>query len=147
MTDTRAPDIRKPEAPVPAGIRLRRKSAVLKLSYADGTVHELPAELLRVYSPSAEVRGHGHGQAVLQTGKRLVGLTGAEPMGNYGIRLMFDDGHHSGIFSWDYLYRLVSQREALWQDYLDRLQAAGASRDALPADTQVITIVDPARNT
>lgn len=136
-----------PKAPVPTGIRLRRKSGVLELSYADGAVYELSAELLRVYSPSAEVKGHGQGQAVLQTGKRQVGLTGAEPTGNYGLRLMFDDGHNSGIFSWEYLYRLATERESLWQDYLDRLQAAGASRDALPADTQVITIVDPARRT
>ena len=132
-------------APQPTGVRLRRKSALLELSYADGSVHELSAELLRVYSPSAEVKGHGQGQAVLQTGKRNVGLVGAEPMGHYGIRLMFDDGHNSGIFSWDYLYQLATEYEALWQDYLDRLNAAGASRDALPADTQVITIVDPAR--
>jgi DUF971 family protein len=128
----------------PTGVRLRRKSALLELGYADGTVYELPAEFLRVYSPSAEVRGHGKGQAVLQTGKRQVGLIGAEAMGHYGIRLIFDDRHDSGIYSWDYLYELCSQQETLWQDYLNRLQAAGASRDALPADTQVITIVDPA---
>ena len=128
----------------PTGVRLRRKSALLELSYANGTVYELPAEFLRVYSPSAEVRGHGKGQAVLQTGKRQVGLIGAEAVGHYGIRLIFDDRHDSGIYSWDYLYELCSQQETLWQDYLNRLQAAGASRDALPADTQVITIVDPA---
>ncbi len=132
-------------APKPTAVRLRRKSAVLELSYADGKVYELPAEFLRVYSPSAEVRGHGKGQAVLQTGKRQVNLSGAEAMGHYGIRLLFDDRHDSGIYSWDYLYELSTQQATLWQDYLDRLQAAGASRDALPADTQVITIVDPAR--
>lgn len=132
-------------APKPSGLRLRRKSAVLELDYADGNSYSLSAELLRVYSPSAEVRGHGMGQAVLQTGKRHVGLSGAEPVGSYGIRLIFDDGHDSGIYSWDYLFQLATDQEALWQDYLERLHAARASRDPLPPDTQVITIVDPAR--
>ncbi|MDP2379663.1 MAG: DUF971 domain-containing protein [Pseudohongiella sp.] len=136
---------RAPNARQPTGIRLRRKSALLELSYADGRVFELPAEFLRVYSPSADVKGHGKGQEVLQTGKRQVGLTGLEPMGNYAIRLDFDDGHNSGIFSWDYLYQLATQQQSLWQDYLDRLATAGKSRDALPAGTQVINIVDPAR--
>lgn len=129
----------------PVSIRLRRKSGLLELGYADGSVHQLTAEMLRVFSPSAEVKGHGKGQEVLQTGKRQVGLTGIESMGHYAIRLSFDDGHNSGIFSWDYLYQLVTQKEQLWQDYLNKLQAAGASRDALPADTQVINIVDPSR--
>jgi DUF971 family protein len=129
----------------PTGIKLRRKSGLLELTYADGSVHELSAELLRVFSPSAEVKGHGKGQEVLQTGKSKVGLTGIEAMGNYAVRLSFDDGHNSGIFSWDYLYQLITHKEQLWQDYLDRLNAAGASRDALPADTQVIKIVDPSR--
>ena len=133
-------------APQPSGIRLRRKSGLLELSYADGRVFELPAELLRVYSPSADVKGHGKGQEVLQTGKRHVGLSGIEPMGNYAIRLDFDDGHNSGIFSWDYLYQLATHQPRLWQDYLDRLAAAGKSRDALPAGTQVINIVDPSRS-
>lgn len=129
----------------PTGIRLRRKSALLELTYADGKVYELTAEMLRVFSPSAEVKGHGKGQEVLQTGKSNVGLTGIEAMGHYAIRLSFDDGHDSGIFSWDYLYQLATHKEQLWQDYLDKLHAAGASRDALPADTQVIKIVDPSR--
>jgi DUF971 family protein len=136
---TRAP------APQPTGIRLRRKSALLELSYADGRVFELPAELLRVYSPSADVKGHGKGQAVLQVGKRHVGLSGIEAMGNYAVRLDFDDGHNSGIFSWDYLYLLATQQQTVWQDYLNRLEAAGKSRDALPAGTQVINIVNPSR--
>jgi DUF971 family protein len=135
-----------PPAPQPTGIRLRRKSALLELTYADGRVFELPAELLRVYSPSADVKGHGKGQAVLQVGKRNVGLSGIEAMGNYAIRLDFDDGHNSGIFSWDYLYLLATQQQSVWQDYLNRLEAAGKSRDALPAGTQVINIVHPTRS-
>lgn len=131
--------------PQPVGIKLRRKSGLLELTYSDGKVYELSAEMLRVFSPSAEVKGHGKGQEVLQTGKSKVALTGIEAMGHYAIRLSFDDGHNSGIFSWDYLHRLSTQKDQLWQDYLARLQAAGASRDALPADTQVIKIVDPAR--
>lgn len=136
----------EPASPQPCGIRLRRKSALLELTYADGRVFELPAELLRVYSPSADVKGHGKGQAVLQVGKRNVGLSGIEAMGNYAIRLDFDDGHNSGIFSWDYLYLLATQQQSLWQDYLNRLEAAGKSRDALPAGTQVINIVQPTRS-
>lgn len=129
----------------PVSIRLRRKSGVLELSYDDGSSFALPAELLRVYSPSAEVKGHGKGQEILQTGKRHVALSGIEAMGHYAVRLAFDDGHNSGIYSWEYLYQLAHQQQQLWQDYLDRLRAAGASRDALPADTQVINIVDPSR--
>lgn len=142
VTDTSA----QTPAPQPTAIRLRRKSALLELSYADGQTFELPAELLRVYSPSADVKGHGKGQAVLQVGKRHVGLSGIEAMGNYAIRLDFDDGHNSGIFSWDYLYLLATQQSSLWQDYLSRLEAAGSSRDALPAGTQVINIVNPSRS-
>ena len=129
----------------PVGIRLRRKSGLLELTYADGSTCVLPAELLRVYSPSAEVKGHGKGQEVLQSGKRHVAMTDIEAIGHYAIRLTFDDGHSPGIYSWEYLYRLATEKDALWQQYLDRLQAAGASRDALPADTQVIKIVDPSR--
>jgi DUF971 family protein len=129
----------------PVGVKLRRKSRLLELTYADGRVYELSAELLRVFSPSAEVKGHGKGQSVLQVGKMHIGLTGIETMGRYAVRLSFDDGHNSGIFSWDYLYQLITDKEQLWQQYLDQLQAAGASRDALPADTQVIKIMDPSR--
>jgi DUF971 family protein len=117
------------------------------LQYADGTRFELPAELLRVYSPSAEVKGHGAGREVLQTGKRRVQMTAIEAIGQYAIRLSFDDGHDSGIYSWDTLYDLGERQQELWLRYLTRLQQANASRDALPADTQAIKIVDPTRNT
>lgn len=136
-------------APVPQAVRLRRGSNVLELVYAGGDCHQLPAELLRVYSPSADVRGHGSADplqpAVLQVGKRQVRLIAAQAVGHYALRLSFDDGHDSGIYSWAYLHALIGSQEALWQAYIARLTAAGASRDALPADTQVINIVDPSR--
>jgi DUF971 family protein len=124
----------------PVGIQLKKKSAVVVLTYADGTAYELSAEFLRVHSPSAEVRGHGRSNAVLQDGKRQVGITGIEPTGNYAVRISFDDGHDSGIFSWDYLHELCTRQDHLWQTYLERLRDAGKSRDPLPADTQVVTI-------
>lgn len=133
-------------SPVPTDIRLRKKSGLLVLEYSDGTRFELPAEFLRVYSPSAEVKGHGKGQEVLQTGKRQVQMIAVEAVGQYAIRLTFDDGHDSGIYSWDTLYDLGKRQQELWQQYLTRLQQAHASRDALPADTQAIKIVDPTRN-
>jgi len=114
---------------VPSDIRLRRKSGILELCYSGGVRYELPAEFLRVYSPSAEVRGHGAGQAVLQTGKKQVQLSGVEAIGNYAIKLIFDDGHDSGIYTWEYLYDLGAHFETYWQDYLERLHQAGASRD------------------
>lgn len=132
--------------PVPTDIRLRKTSALLELTYSDGRRFELPAELLRVYSPSAEVKGHGKGQEVLQTGKRNVQMTAIEAVGQYAIRLSFDDGHDSGIYSWETLYDLGEHQTTLWQQYLTRLQQAQASRDALPAGTQAIKIVDPTRN-
>jgi len=125
----------------PTSIRLRKTSNVLELGYADGTSYTLPAELLRVYSPSADVQGHGKGQEVLQYGKRHVRMTGIEAVGHYAVQLTFDDGHNTGIFSWDYLYQLGTRQDELWQDYLDRLAKAGRLRD----DAQVITIVDPAK--
>jgi len=128
----------------PVGVRLRTKTATLELTYADGRVFSLPAEFLRVYSPSAEVKGHGVGQQVLQTGKSEVRLSGIESTGRYGVRLIFDDGHDTGIYSWEYLYELCVHQEAKWQDYLVRLREAGASRHPLPADTQVINIINPA---
>lgn len=134
------------QKPVPTDIRLRRKSGLLELQYSDGTRFELPAELLRVFSPSAEVKGHGKGQEVLQTGKRQVRMTGIEAVGQYAVRLSFDDGHDSGIYSWDTLYDLGERQAQLWQQYLTRLQQARGSRDALPAGTQAIKIVDPTRN-
>ena len=106
------------------------QSKVLEVKFSDGKNFRIPFELMRVYSPSAEVQGHGPGQEVLQTGKREVGLAGLEPVGNYAVQPSFSDGHTSGIFSWDYLYFLGSQQEKLWADYNARLQAAGADRDA-----------------
>ena len=117
-------------APIPDTIDVRTASRVLALGYADGTVLELPFELLRVYSPSAEVMGHGPGQETLQTGKRLVEITALEPVGHYAIQPTFSDGHSTGIFTWDYLHQLGTQQDALWQQYLDKLAAAGRSRDA-----------------
>lgn len=125
---------------VPTQVHLRRRSAQLELHYADGQVHRLDAEFLRVHSPSAEVKGHGPGQEVLQVGKRSVQLDAVEPIGSYALRLRFDDGHDSGLYSWEYLRHLGDHQAELWQTYLNRLTAAGGSRDALPPDTQVITI-------
>lgn len=112
----------------PSDIRLRRKSNLLELRF-DTEVFQLPAEFLRVYSPSAEVRGHGPGQAQLQHGKLNVSLTGVEPQGNYAVRLLFDDGHNSGIYTWDYLFDLGRHQERYWQAYLDALKEAGKTRD------------------
>ncbi|MEX0963459.1 MAG: DUF971 domain-containing protein [Pseudohongiellaceae bacterium] len=122
-------------------IKLHKKSAVLELTYADGTSHTLPAEFLRVHSPSAEVRGHGKGQEVLQTGKRQVKISNLESVGNYAIKLVFDDGHDTGIYSWGYLEQLGVEQESLWRSYLDKLAAAKASREPLPEGTQVINIM------
>lgn len=113
----------------PAQIRLRRAENVLELSYEDGSVLSLPAEYLRVESPSAEVQGHGPGQEQLVTGKKRVGITGIEPTGNYALRLSFSDGHDTGIFSWDYLQELGREHGIRWRRYLQRLEAAGASRE------------------
>jgi DUF971 family protein len=122
----------------PQTIKLHKKSRLLELGYADGTRYQLEAELLRVYSPSAEVRGHGVGQEILQVGKRHVAITAIEPVGNYAIKPTFDDGHNSGIFSWETLFDLATNQVARWADYTARLSDAGASREPLPADTQVI---------
>jgi len=112
----------------PTEIRLRRKSRRLELTFEDGATFTLPAEYLRVHSPSAEVRGHGPGQEVLQVGKEHVGITVIEPVGQYAIRIVFDDGHDTGLYSWDYLYDLGANEPARWQRYLDRLAAAGHPR-------------------
>jgi len=125
----------------PTTIKLHKKSKVLELGYADGTTYQLEAELLRVYSPSAEVRGHGVGQEILQVGKRHVGIIAIEAVGNYAIRPTFDDGHNSGIFSWETLFDLATNQAARWADYAARIDAAGASREPLPADTQVIKFI------
>lgn len=138
-----------PPAPKPRAIRLRKQSRVLELVYRAGhrkdhrkeegedECYRLPWEYLRVYSPSAEVRGHHPSRAVLQTGKQQVGIRALKPVGHYALQIVFDDGHDSGLYTWDYLYRLCAQREALWQAYLDDLAAAGASRDP---ETQVLRL-------
>ncbi len=101
----------------------------MEIAFSDGAHFELPFEFLRVYSPSAEVRGHGPGQEVLQVGKREVLINAAEPVGHYGINLFFSDGHDTGIYSWEYLYDLGVNQAAMWDEYLKRMEAAGASRD------------------
>jgi DUF971 family protein len=111
--------------PQPTALNARTQSRVLEVAFDDGREFSLPFELLRVYSPSAEVRGHGVGQETLQTGKREIGVVGIEPVGNYAIRPIFSDQHGSGIFTWDYLYWLGENQTQLWQDYLEKLQAAG----------------------
>lgn len=115
--------------PIPTEIILHKRSGTLELAFEDGSHFQLPFEYLRVYSPSAEVRGHGPGQEVLQTGKRNVELKAVEPVGLYAVKLVFSDGHDSGLYSWDHLYLLGSRQEELWADYLSRMEAAGASRD------------------
>lgn len=115
--------------PNPTGITVHRKSRLLELQFEDGRTFQLPFEFLRVYSPSAEVRGHGPGQEVLQLGKRDVDVTAIDPVGNYAIRPRFSDGHDSGLYSWDYLYELGIRHDELWQEYLDKLDQAGGSRD------------------
>jgi DUF971 family protein len=118
------------QTPQPTAITVHQQSRVLEVGFADGAQFRIPFELMRVYSPSAEVQGHGPGQEVLQTGKREVDLTALEPIGNYAVQPRFSDGHDTGIFSWDYLYFLGSQQDELWRKYEDRLRAAGVSRDA-----------------
>jgi DUF971 family protein len=118
------------ETPLPQSITLHGQSRVLEVGFADGSVFRIPFELMRVYSPSAEVQGHGPGQEVLQTGKREVGIEQLEPVGNYGVKPTFSDGHESGIFSWDYLWFLGNEQDRLWEDYQRRLQEAGVDRDA-----------------
>lgn len=120
----------KAGAPMPTNLTVHGQTRVLEVAFSDGQVFKIPLELMRVYSPSAEVQGHGPGQEVLQTGKRLVELSALEPVGNYAVQPVFSDGHSSGIFSWDYLYFLGSEEGKLWADYENRLQAAGANRDA-----------------
>jgi len=125
---------------VPTEIKLHRKSAKLELTYAERESVVLSAEFLRVHSPSAEVRGHGRGQEILQTGKRNVTINFIEAVGNYAIKLNFNDGHNSGIYSWNYLAELGENEGSLWRDYLAKLRKAGLTREPLPADTQVIQI-------
>lgn len=116
-------------APAPTEIKLHQKSRLMELAFPDGQRFQISYELLRVYSPSAEVRGHGPGQEVLQVGKRAVEVTALEPSGSYAVQPTFSDGHSTGIYSWDYLYWLGQNRDTLWQQYLERLAQAGASRE------------------
>ena len=119
-----------PDSPSPTDITVHQQSRVLEVAFSDGARFRIPFELMRVYSPSAEVQGHGPGQETLQTGKREVQITGLEPIGHYAVRPQFSDGHDSGLFTWDYLYRLGQDEAQLWRDYEARLAAAGLSRDA-----------------
>ena len=118
------------QTPHPESLTVHNQSRVLEISFSDGAHFRIPFELMRIYSPSAEVRGHGPGQEVLQTGKREVGIVALEPVGNYAVQPTFSDGHESGIFSWDYLYFLGANEADLWAEYEERLQAAGVGRDA-----------------
>jgi DUF971 family protein len=119
-------------SPIPTEIKLHKASKILEVTFDDSAHFELPFEYLRVYSPSAEVRGHGPGQEVLQVGKKLVDIERIEPVGQYAVVLEFSDKHNSGIYSWDYLYSLGVNHEHNWNQYLQRMEAAGASRE--PAD-------------
>ncbi|MEZ5592264.1 MAG: DUF971 domain-containing protein [Gammaproteobacteria bacterium] len=115
----------------PTELKLHQVSRMLEISFDDGQSFNLPCEYLRVFSPSAEVRGHGPGQEVLQTGKENVNIKAIEPVGNYAVKLVFDDGHDSGIYSWQYLYELGLEHEQNWQDYLARLEQAGQKRQSV----------------
>lgn len=115
--------------PLPTEIKLHQKSRVLEISFADGATFRLPCEFLRVYSPSAEVRGHGPGQEVLQIGKKNVEISRVEPVGQYAVQLHFSDGHSTGIYSWDLLYDYGTRQDEMWGEYLKRMGEAGASRE------------------
>ena len=119
-----------PTTPQPTEIKLHQMSKILEIAYADGAQFKLPCEYLRVSSPSAEVRGHGKGNETLQVGKAGVNIKAIEPVGNYAVKLVFDDGHDSGLFSWEYLYELGRDYDVLWAKYLAQIAAAGASREA-----------------
>lgn len=119
-----------PDSPRPIDIRLHQASKLLEIKFDDNTECMLSCEFLRVYSPSAEVRGHGAGQEVLQVGKENVNIASIEPVGNYAVKLTFTDGHNTGLYSWDYLYDLARHYEALWLEYLGKLAAAGIKRNA-----------------
>lgn len=117
------------QTPHPSEIKLHQKSRIMEVTFSDGRAFQLPYELLRVYSPSAEVRGHGPGQEVLQVGKKQIEIRSIDPIGAYAVRPVFSDGHDTGIYSWDYLYWLGDHQEELWTQYLERMEAAGASRE------------------
>ncbi|MDX2219031.1 MAG: DUF971 domain-containing protein [Burkholderiales bacterium] len=116
--------------PTPTEIKLHQASRILEVSYQDGRTFQFTCEYLRVFSPSAEVRGHGPGQEVLQVGKEDVEIKAIDPVGAYAVKFLFSDGHDTGIYSWDYLYQLGAQQQANWASYLQRLEAAGASRSS-----------------
>jgi DUF971 family protein len=120
----------KKETPTPESLTVHGQTKVLEIGFSDGAQFRIPFELMRIYSPSAEVQGHGPGQEELQTGKRQVSVIEIEPVGNYAVKPTFSDGHDSGLFTWEYLYFLGDQQAALWQQYEERLQAAGTDRDA-----------------
>ena len=120
----------KKETPTPESLTVHGQTKVLEIGFSDGAQFRIPFELMRIYSPSAEVQGHGPGQEVLQTGKRHVTVLEIEPVGNYAVKPTFSDGHDSGLFTWEYLYFLGDQQAALWQQDEERLQAAGTDRDA-----------------
>ncbi len=126
------------DAPTPTEIKLHQKSRLMEIAFSDGRSFSLPFEFLRVFSPSAEVRGHGPGQEVLQAGKREVDIVSLDPVGSYAVQPTFSDGHATGIFSWDYLYSLGTDQERLWADYLQKLAAAGRGRDPEQGLTSVI---------
>ncbi|UCV28443.1 gamma-butyrobetaine hydroxylase-like domain-containing protein [Ferribacterium limneticum] len=117
------------DTPIPSEIKLHQKSRRLELIYENGVAYSLDFEYLRVYTPSAEARGHGPGQETLQTGKRNVGIERIEPVGTYALRLVFSDGHDSGLYSWDMLYNLGKHHDELWQEYLKQIESQGLSRD------------------
>ena len=119
--------------PLPTEIKLHQKSRVLEIAFGDGAIFRLPCEFLRVYSPSAEVRGHGPGQEVLQTGKKDVEISRIEPVGQYAVQLHFSDGHATGIYSWDLLYDYGTRQDEMWRHYLKRMEEAGASREPAKA--------------
>ena len=118
------------KSPTPTALTVHSQSRILEIAFSDGAQFRIPFELMRIYSPSAEVQGHGPGQEILQTGKREVNVVELEPIGNYAVKPVFSDGHESGLFTWDYLYHLGADQTQLWDDYERRLQAAGVARDA-----------------
>ena len=120
------------DKPIPTLIELHQKSRVLEIAFSDGEHFSLPYEFLRVYSPSAEVRGHGPGQETLQVGKKEVEIKAAEPVGTYAMVLIFSDGHETGIYTWEYLHSMGINQETMWQEYLQRMEDAGAKREPAP---------------
>ena len=120
------------DAPNPTEIKLHQTSRVLEIAFSDGKRFKLPYEFLRVYSPSAEVRGHGPGQEVLQVGKKNIEIVKIDPVGTYAVQPVFSDGHDTGIYSWDYFYTLGINQDEMWRTYLRRIEEAGASREPLP---------------